>query len=103
MCRRAARDLCGSHSVAGRAAVSLLQAVGLTELATRSLADYEELATSSRQTPITLPAYAPGSPPTSARTLCLTPIAFAATSRRPTERCPAASWPESHLLISRWV
>ena len=89
-------------SFAGRVAASLLQAVGLTELVTRSLADYEELATKLAADPITLPAYAPGSPPTSSRTLCLTPIAFAATSRRPTERCPGASWPESHLLISQW-
>ena len=36
---------CVGHSFAGRVAASLLQAVGLTELVTRSLADYEELVT----------------------------------------------------------
>ena len=82
---------CLGTTFAGRVAASLLQAIGLPELITHSLDEYEALALQLARDETRLFELKRKLAPIATGFRCSTPTAFGATSRRPTSRCGSAS------------
>ena len=82
---------CIGSTFAGRVAASLLRAIGLPELVTESLADYEALALKLAREPALLGALKAKLARNRESFPCSTPRALRATSKPPTPRCGSVS------------
>ena len=91
---------CLGHSFIGRVAASLLRAVGLPELVTTSLDEYEALALRLAQDPAQLRAIRQRLEANRLTHPCSIPTGCVVTSKRPTRRCGTPGSAESRRAAS---